>query len=113
MNIEINGKNLNFIMICLQGWSLFSSSATKIASKATENAIKIGVIATQKVSDMSTTVGEKVCFVIRFSFSSIISFQVESLIFLLLFPSFVFIFITIGSRRYSFRGSRKSSWQFS
>ncbi|XP_076284536.1 ADP-ribosylation factor GTPase-activating protein 1 isoform X1 [Lasioglossum baleicum] len=33
------------------GWSIFSSSATKIASKATENAIKIGELATQKVRD--------------------------------------------------------------
>ncbi|KAL6424036.1 hypothetical protein ACFW04_009737 [Cataglyphis niger] len=33
------------------GWSIFSSSASKIASKATENAIKIGGIATQKVRD--------------------------------------------------------------
>ncbi|KAH0946301.1 hypothetical protein HN011_003065 [Eciton burchellii] len=33
------------------GWSLFSSSASKIASKATENAIKIGGLATQKVRD--------------------------------------------------------------
>lgn len=33
------------------GWSVFSSSASKIASKATENAIKIGGLATQKVRD--------------------------------------------------------------
>lgn len=33
------------------GWSIFSSSASKIASKATENAIKIGGLATQKVRD--------------------------------------------------------------
>ncbi|KZC09421.1 PREDICTED: ADP-ribosylation factor GTPase-activating protein 1 [Dufourea novaeangliae] len=33
------------------GWSIFSSSASKIASKATENAIKIGEMATQKVRD--------------------------------------------------------------
>ncbi|XP_011501417.1 PREDICTED: ADP-ribosylation factor GTPase-activating protein 1 isoform X2 [Ceratosolen solmsi marchali] len=33
------------------GWSLLSSSATKIASKATENAIKIGEMATQKVRE--------------------------------------------------------------
>ncbi|XP_071565909.1 ADP-ribosylation factor GTPase-activating protein 1 isoform X1 [Temnothorax nylanderi] len=33
------------------GWSMFSSSASKIASKATENAIKIGGLATQKVRD--------------------------------------------------------------
>lgn len=46
-----------------QGWSLFSSTATKVASKATENAMKYGGMATQKVSEMSVTVGEKVCFV--------------------------------------------------
>ncbi|XP_012287418.1 ADP-ribosylation factor GTPase-activating protein 1 isoform X2 [Orussus abietinus] len=33
------------------GWSILSTSATKIASKATENAIKIGGIATQKVRE--------------------------------------------------------------
>ncbi|XP_034950191.1 ADP-ribosylation factor GTPase-activating protein 1 [Chelonus insularis] len=33
------------------GWSIFSSSASKIACKATENAIKIGGIASQKVRD--------------------------------------------------------------
>lgn len=33
------------------GWSIFSSSASKIASKATENAIKIGELASQKVRD--------------------------------------------------------------
>ncbi|XP_025995074.1 ADP-ribosylation factor GTPase-activating protein 1 isoform X2 [Solenopsis invicta] len=35
------------------GWSMFSSSASKIASKATENAIKIGGLATQKVGDIT------------------------------------------------------------
>ncbi|XP_069701158.1 ADP-ribosylation factor GTPase-activating protein 1 isoform X2 [Periplaneta americana] len=34
------------------GWSMFSVSATKIASKATEGAIKIGGIASQKVGDL-------------------------------------------------------------
>ncbi|XP_053974276.1 ADP-ribosylation factor GTPase-activating protein 1-like isoform X1 [Hylaeus volcanicus] len=33
------------------GWSMFSSSASKIASKATENAIRIGELATQKVRE--------------------------------------------------------------
>ncbi|XP_021926534.1 ADP-ribosylation factor GTPase-activating protein 1 isoform X2 [Zootermopsis nevadensis] len=42
------------------GWSVFSVSATKIASKATEGAIKIGGIASQKVADISVSVGEKV-----------------------------------------------------
>ncbi|XP_063986213.1 ADP-ribosylation factor GTPase-activating protein 1 isoform X2 [Diachasmimorpha longicaudata] len=34
------------------GWSIFSSTASKVASKATENAIKIGGIASQKVGDL-------------------------------------------------------------
>lgn len=42
------------------GWSMFSVSASKIATKATEGAIKIGGIASQKVADISVTVGEKV-----------------------------------------------------
>lgn len=39
---------------------MFSVSATKIASRATEGAIRIGGIASQKVSDISASVGEKV-----------------------------------------------------
>ncbi|KAG8238811.1 hypothetical protein J437_LFUL010525 [Ladona fulva] len=42
------------------GWSMFSVSASKIASKATEGAIRIGGIASQKVADISVTVGDKV-----------------------------------------------------
>ncbi|XP_025423903.1 ADP-ribosylation factor GTPase-activating protein 1 isoform X2 [Sipha flava] len=34
------------------GWSIFSSSASKLASQATQSAIKIGGLATQKVSDL-------------------------------------------------------------
>lgn len=34
------------------GWQVFSSNATKIASKATENAIKIGELAALKVGDL-------------------------------------------------------------
>ncbi|TGZ57221.1 ADP-ribosylation factor GTPase-activating protein 1, partial [Temnothorax longispinosus] len=34
------------------GWSIFFSSASKIASKATENAIKIGGLATQKAKNV-------------------------------------------------------------
>ncbi|XP_022904784.1 ADP-ribosylation factor GTPase-activating protein 1 isoform X2 [Onthophagus taurus] len=41
------------------GWSFLSSSATKIANKASENAIKYGGIATQKVADISSHVSEK------------------------------------------------------
>jgi hypothetical protein len=39
---------------------VFSVSATKMASKATEGAIRIGGIASQKVADISASVGEKV-----------------------------------------------------
>ncbi|KRT79904.1 hypothetical protein AMK59_7872, partial [Oryctes borbonicus] len=42
------------------GWSFLSSSATKIASKASENAVKYGGIATQKVADISSHVSGKV-----------------------------------------------------
>ncbi|KAJ8919792.1 hypothetical protein NQ315_006321 [Exocentrus adspersus] len=42
------------------GWSFLASSATKIASKATENAVKYGGMASQKVVDFSSQVGEKV-----------------------------------------------------
>jgi len=44
----------------LQGWSLFSSSASKLASQATQSAIKIGGLATQKVSDITTDISSKV-----------------------------------------------------
>ncbi|CAB0007658.1 unnamed protein product [Nesidiocoris tenuis] len=37
--------------ISQSGWSLFSKSAAKIASKTTESAMKIGSLATQKVKD--------------------------------------------------------------
>lgn len=46
-----------------QGWSMFSSSATKLASKATEGAIKVGGIATQKVAEIGSNVNDKVCSV--------------------------------------------------
>lgn len=42
------------------GWSLFSKSAVKIASKTTESAMKIGSIATQKVAEIGGTVSDKV-----------------------------------------------------
>jgi hypothetical protein len=50
---------------------VFSVSATKIASRATEGAIRIGGIASQKVSDISATVGEKVSMLLFFSFTFI------------------------------------------
>uniref|UniRef100_A0A6M2DRY6 ADP-ribosylation factor GTPase-activating protein 1 n=1 Tax=Xenopsylla cheopis TaxID=163159 RepID=A0A6M2DRY6_XENCH len=53
------------------GWSLFSVGATKLASKATESAIKFGGIASQKVSDISSTVGEKVNDITKRSWSNL------------------------------------------
>ncbi|KAK6629366.1 hypothetical protein RUM43_003183 [Polyplax serrata] len=41
------------------GWSLLSVSATKLASKATESAVKIGEMTSNKVADLSVTVSEK------------------------------------------------------
>jgi hypothetical protein len=40
---------------------MFSSTASKVASKATENAYKLGSVATQKASEIGATVGERVC----------------------------------------------------
>lgn len=42
------------------GFSLFANSATRLAAKASENAVKFGSLATQKVSELSETVNEKV-----------------------------------------------------
>ncbi|KFM62052.1 ADP-ribosylation factor GTPase-activating protein 1, partial [Stegodyphus mimosarum] len=42
------------------GWSSFTSGATKFAFKASESAVKLGSIATQKVVELSETVNEKV-----------------------------------------------------
>ncbi|KAJ2954085.1 hypothetical protein O0L34_g2301 [Tuta absoluta] len=42
------------------GWSAFASSVTKVARSATENAVRYGGIATQKVTEMASTVTEKV-----------------------------------------------------
>ncbi|CAG7817707.1 unnamed protein product [Allacma fusca] len=43
-----------------QGWSLFSSAAAKVASKASENAAKLSEIATQKAAELGGSVTEKV-----------------------------------------------------
>ncbi|XP_049885344.1 ADP-ribosylation factor GTPase-activating protein 1 isoform X2 [Pectinophora gossypiella] len=42
------------------GWSIFASSVSKAARTATESAVRYGGIATQKVSEMASTVTEKV-----------------------------------------------------
>lgn len=39
---------------------MLSSSASKLASKASESALKIGEIASNKVADISVSVSEKV-----------------------------------------------------
>lgn len=56
-----------------KGWSMFSVGASKLAAKATESALKFGEIASQKVVQVSETVGEKVkqlslCFTFAFLF---------------------------------------------
>ena len=59
--LKINNDPIIIIIIMFeQGWSLFSVSATKLASKATESACKIGEMASNKVADLSLTVSEKV-----------------------------------------------------
>lgn len=47
-------------MLCFQGWSLFSVTASKVASKATENALKFSTIASKKMTEISYTVTDKV-----------------------------------------------------
>ncbi|XP_071038321.1 ADP-ribosylation factor GTPase-activating protein 1 isoform X2 [Parasteatoda tepidariorum] len=42
------------------GWSVFASGASKLAFKASENAVKFGSIASQKVVELSESVNEKV-----------------------------------------------------
>lgn len=58
---------------------MFSSSASKLASQATQGAIKIGGIATQKVSDITTDLSSKVS---RMLFKTIASHKLHSIIFL-------------------------------
>ncbi len=43
-----------------QGWSMFSLAATKVAAKASENAVKLGEIASQKAVELGGTVSERV-----------------------------------------------------
>ncbi|XP_017783545.1 PREDICTED: ADP-ribosylation factor GTPase-activating protein 1 isoform X2 [Nicrophorus vespilloides] len=49
----------NTLSSLASGWSFLSSSATRIASKASESALKYGGIASQKVVDMGSHVGDK------------------------------------------------------
>lgn len=53
---------------------MFSTGATKLATKATESAIKVGGIATQKVAEIGVNVNDKVCFIhfILFLFCNIV-----------------------------------------
>lgn len=63
---------------------MFSTSATKLASKASENAIKYGGMATQKVADISVSVGDKVTFYFcRILFFILINFSCLTVEFLL------------------------------
>ncbi|KAK2723120.1 ADP-ribosylation factor GTPase-activating protein 1-like isoform X2 [Artemia franciscana] len=55
----------NAVSSLASGWSLLSLGATKIASKASENAVKFGGMASQKVMEISATVGEKVSHIGR------------------------------------------------
>ncbi|CAH2035678.1 unnamed protein product, partial [Iphiclides podalirius] len=50
----------NTLASLASGWSIFTSSVSKVARSATENAVKYGGIASQKVSEMASTVTEKV-----------------------------------------------------
>ncbi|XP_039763154.1 ADP-ribosylation factor GTPase-activating protein 1 [Pararge aegeria] len=50
----------NTLASLASGWSMLTSSVTKVARSATENAVRYGGIATQKVSEMASTVTEKV-----------------------------------------------------
>lgn len=50
----------NTLATLASGWSLFASSVSKAAKTATDHAVRYGGIATQKVSEMATTVTEKV-----------------------------------------------------
>ncbi|KAJ8738001.1 hypothetical protein PYW08_000596 [Mythimna loreyi] len=50
----------NTIASLASGWSMFASSVSKAARTATESAVRYGGIATQKVSEMASTVTEKV-----------------------------------------------------
>ncbi|XP_053623757.1 ADP-ribosylation factor GTPase-activating protein 1 [Plodia interpunctella] len=50
----------NTLASLASGWSMFASSVTKAARTATESAVRYGGIATQKVTEMATTVTDKV-----------------------------------------------------
>ncbi|XP_068633955.1 ADP-ribosylation factor GTPase-activating protein 1 [Battus philenor] len=50
----------NTLSSLASGWSMFTTSVSKAARTATESAVKYGGIASQKVSEMASTVTEKV-----------------------------------------------------
>ncbi|KAL4717749.1 hypothetical protein ACJJTC_000898 [Scirpophaga incertulas] len=50
----------NTLASLVTGWSMFTSSVSKAARTATESAVRYGEIASQKVSEMASTVTEKV-----------------------------------------------------
>lgn len=63
--IKIFNRNYAYTSLIQQSITSFATVASKIAAKATENATKIGSIATQKVSELTESVNEKV---IKFKF---------------------------------------------
>lgn len=50
----------NSLAALASGWSLFTSTVSKCARTATESAVRYGGMASQRVSEMATTVTEKV-----------------------------------------------------
>ncbi|XP_013147408.1 PREDICTED: ADP-ribosylation factor GTPase-activating protein 1 isoform X1 [Papilio polytes] len=50
----------NTLASLASGWSMLTSSVSKVARTATESAVKYGGIASQKVSEMASTVTDKV-----------------------------------------------------
>lgn len=58
------GLIIECLTVCLQGWSLFTSSVTKAARTATESAVRYGGMAAEKVSEMASTVTEKVRLIV-------------------------------------------------
>ncbi|KAJ0184001.1 hypothetical protein K1T71_000424 [Dendrolimus kikuchii] len=68
----------NTLASLASGWSVFASSVTKAARTATESAVKYGGIASQKVSEMASTVTEKVSGTTEMRRSSNSSSQYQS-----------------------------------
>ena len=61
-----------FTPYILQGWSAFSIGASRLTGRMTEAGKKLSEVATQKVSEMSGTVSEKVCSVLITNYNILI-----------------------------------------